>query len=139
MVTYCHSLSLVVLLVVTRCHLLYHSLSFVVSRCQSLSLVVPLVCLFINDLSIIFYAFSYVANFILHGICIDFGNQKIYYLINLYFFVAYMGQPKSVLTRCLGTFLGFQNYELLDLFSSIVQLEVKHSYYIVTASQNQTQ
>ena len=50
----CHSLSLVVLLVVTRCHLLYHSLSFVVTccttRCRLLSLDVPLGCLFINDL-----------------------------------------------------------------------------------------
>ena len=73
-VTHCHLLSLVVSLVVilchllqhslsvvatrctTRCHLLYHSLSFVVTccttRCHSLSLDVPLVCLFINDLSI---------------------------------------------------------------------------------------
>ena len=50
----CHSLSLVV----TLCHSLYHLLSFVVIRCHSLyhslyhslSLDVPLVCLFINDL-----------------------------------------------------------------------------------------
>ena len=48
--TRCHSLyysfSLVVPIVVTRCHLLYH---FVVTRCLSLSLDVPLVCVFIND------------------------------------------------------------------------------------------
>ena len=59
----CHSLSLVVPLAVTRCHLffsqflsfavtrchsLYHSLSFVVTFCHSLSLDVPLVCLFIK-------------------------------------------------------------------------------------------
>ena len=43
-----------------------------------------------------------------------FDNQQIYYLINLYFFVACLGQLKSVLTRYLGTLLGFQNYELLD-------------------------
>ena len=48
-----HSLSFVV----TRCHSLYHSLSLVVirchsftTRCHSLSLDVPLVCLFLNDL-----------------------------------------------------------------------------------------
>ena len=49
-----HSLSLVVLIVVTRCHSLYHSMSFVVNPCHSLyhslSLDVQLVCLFINDL-----------------------------------------------------------------------------------------
>ena len=39
MVTHCHSLSLVVPLVVIPCHLLYHSFS----------LDVPIVCLFIND------------------------------------------------------------------------------------------
>ena len=43
-----------------------------------------------------------------------FDNQQIYYLINLYFFVACLGQLKSVLTRYLVTLLGFQNYELLD-------------------------
>ena len=60
-VTRCHSLSLVVPLVVIRCttrghslyHLLYHLLSLVVIRCHSLyyslSLDVLLVCLFIND------------------------------------------------------------------------------------------
>ena len=56
----CHLLSCVV----TRCHLLYHSLLFVATRCHSLSfnvpliviryhslsLDVPLVCLFINNL-----------------------------------------------------------------------------------------
>ena len=51
-----HSLSVVATRCTTRCHLLYHSLSFVVTccttRCHSLSLDVPLVCLFINDLSI---------------------------------------------------------------------------------------
>ena len=62
----------------------------------------------------------------------NFDNQKIYHLINLYFFVASVVLPKPVLTRYLGTLLGFQNYELLDfilqcdLFSSIVQLNVKH-------------
>ena len=66
-VTHCHLLSLAVPLVVTRfhswyhslsfgvlrctirCHSLYNSLSFVVTRCHSLSLDVPLVCLFINN------------------------------------------------------------------------------------------
>ena len=82
-------------------------------------------------LSIIFYAF-FTCSFTSHGICINFDNQQIYYLINLYFFVACVGQPKSVLTRYLGTLLGFQNYQLLDfilycdLFSSMVQLEIKH-------------
>ena len=47
----------------------------------------------------------------LHDICISFENQQIYYFINLYFFVACVGQPKSVLTRYLGALLDFQNYE----------------------------
>ena len=52
-----HSLSLVVPLVVTRCHLLYHSLSLVVIRCHSLyhslSLVVPLVVIRCHSLSLV--------------------------------------------------------------------------------------
>ena len=64
----------------------------------------------------------FLCNFTSHGICIDFDNQQIFYLINLYFYAACMGHPKSVLTRYLGTFLGFQNYELLDLYSSIVAI-----------------
>ena len=44
-----HSLSLVVPLVVIRCHSMYHSLSLVVICCHSLSLDVPLICLFMND------------------------------------------------------------------------------------------
>ena len=54
--TCCHSLWLVVTLVVIRCATLVvrcHSLSFVaplvVIRCHSLSIDVPLICLFIND------------------------------------------------------------------------------------------
>ena len=45
-----------------------------------------------------------------------FDNQQIYYLINLYFFVAYLGQLKSVLTRYLGTLLAFKimSYYILD-------------------------
>ena len=42
-VTRCHSLYHLLSFVATRCHLLYHSLSLVVTRCHSLSLVVPLV------------------------------------------------------------------------------------------------
>ena len=78
------------------------------------------------------YYILFICNFTPHGICINFGNQHIYYLINLYFFVACAGQPKPLLTRYLGTMSGFQNYKLLDfillcgLFSSIVQLKVKH-------------
>ena len=41
-----HSLSLVVLLLVTLCYLFYHSLSLIVIRYHSLSLDVPFVCLF---------------------------------------------------------------------------------------------
>ena len=52
--TRCHSLSLVVPLVVTccttRCHSLCHWLSLVVIYCHS-SLDVPLVCLFMNDMT----------------------------------------------------------------------------------------
>ena len=52
----------------------------------------------------------FICNFTLRGICINFDNQQIYSLINLYFLAACLGQPKSVLTRYLGTFLGFQTY-----------------------------
>ena len=49
----CHSLSLVVPIVVNRCHSLYYSLSFFATvctnRCYSLSQDVPLVCLFKNN------------------------------------------------------------------------------------------
>ena len=65
----------------------------------------------------------FLCNFTSHGICIDFDNQQIQYLINLYFFVARMGQLdilRSIFTKYFGTFLGFQNYELLDLFSGII-------------------
>ena len=56
-ITRYHSLPLVVTRCITRCHSLCHflsllvpSLSFAVTRCHLLSLDVPLVCLFINDL-----------------------------------------------------------------------------------------
>ena len=68
----------------------------------------------------------FVCNFTSLHICINFDQQQIYYLTNLYFFVAFVGQPKSVLTRYLGTLFGFEDYELLDftfwcdLFSCIV-------------------
>ena len=42
-VTYCYLLSLVVLHLVTLCHLLHHSLSLVVIRCHSFSFIVALV------------------------------------------------------------------------------------------------
>ena len=50
----CHSLSFVITRCTTRYHSLYHSLLLVVSLvvtrcCHSLSLDLPLVCLFIND------------------------------------------------------------------------------------------
>ena len=45
-------------------------------------------------LSIIFCFF--LRNFTSHGIGINFDNQQIYYLITLYFFIACVGQPKSV-------------------------------------------
>ena len=57
--TPCHSLLLVVPLVVTRSTTCCHSLSFVVIRCHSLSLDVPLVCLFMNDVSTTHPAFAH--------------------------------------------------------------------------------
>ena len=60
----------------------------------------------------------FIGSFTSHGICINLDNQQIYYLVNLYFFVAYVGQPKPVLTRYLGTLLGFQNSDLLDFMCS---------------------
>ena len=73
-VTRCHSLSLVIPVVaicchslsfvVTRCTTRCHSLSFVVTRCTTrchlLSLNVPLVYLFINDVSTTDPAFAYL-------------------------------------------------------------------------------
>ena len=56
-----HSLSFVVPLDTTRCttpcHSLYHSLPFVITRCHSMSLDVPLVCLFTNDHHFIIFCF----------------------------------------------------------------------------------
>ena len=78
------------------------------------------------------YFMLFHMQFTWHGICINFNNQQIYYLINLHFFVACVVQPKSVLMRYLETLLDFQNYEFLDfilqcdLFSSVEQLKVKH-------------
>ena len=40
----------------------------------------------------------FLCNFTSHGICINFGNQQIYYLINLYVFVACLRKSKSVVT-----------------------------------------
>ena len=70
-VIHCHSLSLVVPLVVTRCitslsfykqSAFHYSLSFVVTHCttccHSLSVIVSLVCLFINDLLFIYCVFQ---------------------------------------------------------------------------------
>ena len=48
-----------------------------------------------------------ICNFASHGVCIDFDNQQMYYLINFYFFVTSVGQPKSVVAWYLGTFLDF--------------------------------
>ena len=48
--------------------------------------------------------FFFLRNFTLHGICIE----QIY-LIDLYFLVACVGHPKSVVTWYLGTLLGFRN------------------------------
>ena len=55
-----------------------------------------------------------MCNFSSYGICINLDNQQIYYLTNHYFFVASVGQPLSVLTKYLGTWLGLQDHELLD-------------------------
>ena len=52
-VTRCHSLYHLLSFVATRCHLLYHSLSLVVTRCHSLSLVVPLVVTRCHSLSLV--------------------------------------------------------------------------------------
>ena len=48
----------------------------------------------------------FLCNFTSHGICIE----QIYYLTNLYFFVACVGHPKSVVTWYLETLLDFRNY-----------------------------
>ena len=57
----CHLLSFVVPLdttcCTTPCLSLYHSLSFVITRCNSMSLDVPLVCLFTNDHYFIIFCF----------------------------------------------------------------------------------
>ena len=48
-ITRCHSLYHSISFVVTRCHSLYHLFSIVIIRCHSMSLDVPLFCLFTND------------------------------------------------------------------------------------------
>ena len=98
-VTRCYSLSLVVPLIVIRCHSLYHSLSLVVpfavtrctTRCHSLPLDVPLVCLFINDLLIKTYCVNVVVD--IETIYLNKGylfQNKIYYLDKIYFCFAKM-------------------------------------------------
>ena len=69
----CHSLSLVVPLVVPlvviRCHSLYHSLSLVLIRCHSLSPDVPLVCRFLNEINYAKPCIIYNANKRKPGTC----------------------------------------------------------------------
>ena len=48
----------------------------------------------------------FLCSFTSHGICIE----HIYYLINLYFFVACVGHPKSILTWYLGSLSDFRDY-----------------------------
>ena len=52
-----------------------------------------------------------------HGICTNFDNQQIYYLISIYFSLACVWHLKSVLARYLRTSLGFQSYEFLVMTS----------------------
>ena len=70
----------------------------------------------------------FIHNFASQGICINFVNQQIYYFITLYFFIVFVGQPKSVLRRYLGPVLGSQNQTLDRSVTYFValQLKVKH-------------
>ena len=93
--------------------------AFYMSLCCTVLPRIMNISIFTNRIIVLFVFANYIlffffCNFTSHGICISFHNQQIYYLNNLYFFVACVGEPKSVLTRFLGTLLGFQNYELLD-------------------------
>ena len=95
------------------------TIAFYMSLCCTVLLRIMNISIFTNRIiSLIcicqLYLFFFFCNFTSHGICINFENQQIYNLNNLSFFVACVGEPKSVLTRFLGTLLGFQNYELLD-------------------------
>ena len=64
--------------------------------------------------------------------------------INLYFFVAFMGQQKSVLTRYLGTLFGFQNCEFYQtLYCRVTYfvalwLKVKHQLLLNRSFNDQT-
>ena len=73
-VTRCHSLPFVVI----HCHSLHYSLSLFVTccatRCHSLSLDVPLVCLFINDRSRLPFSVGYFIYFDLHVLVQQFIN-----------------------------------------------------------------
>ena len=69
-----HSLSLVVTCCITRCHSLYHSMSFVVTRCHSMSLDVPLVCLFINDNYFIIFCFLHLLQYFVAEVRRDGGR-----------------------------------------------------------------
>ena len=75
--TRCHSLSLVVPLVVTRCHSLSLVVTRCATRCHSLSLVAPLVCLFINDPLFIAVCLKVFRDFVRKAmILIRFGDFK---------------------------------------------------------------
>ena len=77
------------------------------------------------------YAFSYV---VLHRMVSAsiFTTRRYIIKFILTFSLPVWDSQSLFLTRYLGTLLGFQNYELLDfilqcdLFSSIVQLKIKH-------------
>ena len=69
-----HSLLLVVTRCITRCHSLYHLLSFVVTRCHSMSLDVPLVCLFINDNYFIIFCFLHLLQYFVAEVRRDGGR-----------------------------------------------------------------
>ena len=64
-----------------------------------------------NRLFVNYILCFFLCNFISYDICIGFDNKKIYYLINLYFFIVSRRQSKSVVTFDLGTLMDFQSYE----------------------------
>ena len=50
------------------------------------------------NIIIFIWQLLFLYNFTSHGICANFGNQQIYYLINIYFLVVCLRQQKSVVT-----------------------------------------
>ena len=92
--------------------------------------VIWIICICQLHFMLAFYVI--LCNFTSRGICINFDNQQqIYYLINLYFCVACMGQPRSVVTWYEGTLWTFKHSKFSKFQNSYSTLYCS-TYTVVT-------